>query len=189
MGRFWKLQIPLYNYKKLVIGVFAILILHSEPSLSADEVLAEVDGIKITRSDVENVYRELPQEYRKKLSPNFKKEILELLIEQSLLYKEALSLKLDRNPEIAKKIENCKKRILSEELLKRIFESKLNVAPAEIKDYYRKHLKEFTKNGKPLPLKVVLNQIKKKIAIEKKRKIYRNYTEKLKRKHKISLIK
>ena len=182
MGRFWKLQNTVFIDKKLVIFLSIIFLSWTVPSFSSsNDVLVRVGDEKITESDLMDIYRQLPPSYRKKISKN---EVLELMVDQLLLYKEALRLGIDKDPEVKREILSCKKRILAQALLRRLLNnSKVSVSKKEIENYYWNNLEKFKRDGKPIPLNKVYNKIKLLLLKKKQKEIYESYIMKLRKKY------
>ncbi|MEO2069563.1 MAG: SurA N-terminal domain-containing protein [Desulfurobacteriaceae bacterium] len=105
--------------KKLVLAT-AIIALVSSNSLAGDKVLAKVNGKPITESDLNKALNSLPEKYSSvKGNTEFRKRVLETLINQELLFQEAQKEGIPQNPKVRKQIEEAKKKIIINALLKK----------------------------------------------------------------------
>jgi EpsD family peptidyl-prolyl cis-trans isomerase len=63
--------------------------------------------------------------------------VLEQAIDQTLLVQRALAMKLDRSPQVAREMEQARRRILAQAYLRRAVPASLSVTPQEVRDFYR----------------------------------------------------
>lgn len=63
--------------------------------------------------------------------------VLEQAIDQTLLVQRALAMKLDRSPQVAREMEQARRRILAQAYLRRSVPASLSVTPQEVRDFYR----------------------------------------------------
>jgi peptidyl-prolyl cis-trans isomerase C len=141
------------------------------------KVLAEVNGKKITDKDLNRVIDSLPPQYRTlKNNPQFRKQMLNNMVKEEVLYQEALKEGVDKNPQVRQEIEAMKRRIIVQYLLrKHVKPPKVKVTEREAKEFYEKNRKMFTDaNGKQVPFSAVkpfiiqsLQQQKERQAVEK----------------------
>jgi peptidyl-prolyl cis-trans isomerase C len=177
---------------KRILTALSLALAIGTASYAAEKVVAEVDGRKITEGDIKEFIQNLPPQFDAvKNEPSFKKRVRELLVNEELLYQEALKEGLDKDPEVQKEIERAKRRIMVQALLrKKIKLPEVKVTEKEIKDYYEKNKKLFTgPDGKPVPLAQVKPFIEQQLRQEKERKAFdaavNRYVESIKGKHKI----
>jgi peptidyl-prolyl cis-trans isomerase C len=112
-------------------------------STSGREVLARIDKKDtITLSDFNDRISKLPARYRDAINKN-KKEFLDEVIVDTLLYKEALRKRLGRDAEVKKVMKEAEKKILIARLLNEEIEEKITVEDKDITDYYNANEEEF----------------------------------------------
>ncbi len=180
--------------KKLMFAMSVVCVV-SSASLAADKILAKVNGKAITESQLQQFLNALPPNYDKvKQNPDFKKQVLDSMINEELLYQEAEREKLENTPEVKKQIEEAKKKILINALLrKHVKPPKVSVSEKEVKEFYEKNKSKFVDaNGKPVPyeslkpiLKQTLQQQKEQEAI---RKAVDSYIKELRKKSKVEVV-
>jgi len=161
-------------------------------SYGGEKVIAEVDGKKITEKEVNQFIQNLPPQYNAlKNDPNFKKRVVELLVNQELLYQEALKEGVDKDPEVKEEIERAKRAIVVQALLKKkVKPPHVSVSEKEVKEFYEKNKKQFTDpNGKPIPFAQLKPFIEQQLKQEKERRAFdaavNKYIESIKGKHKV----
>jgi peptidyl-prolyl cis-trans isomerase C len=104
-----------------------------------DAVLAVVNGDRITESMFQEEAEALPPYMRPIVdTPAGRKQFLESLITRDLLLREALRRGLDRRAEVRDRLEQFRKSVLLETLLREVAEN----APGLSDDALRKHYKE-----------------------------------------------
>jgi len=106
------------------------------------KVLAEVNGKKITDKDLNRVIDSLPPQYRTlKNNPQFRKQMLNNMVKEEVLYQEALKEGVDKNPQVRQEIEAMKRRIIVQYLLrKHVKPPKVKVTEREAKEFYEKKM-------------------------------------------------
>ena len=120
----------------------------------AGEVLATVDGITVgTKEFEEMAARKQPAE-GDALSMEEKKEVLDRLIDEKLLYKAALAKGLDRDPKVQKVMVNT---LLREEVYSSVRNS--DFTDEELQGYYEAHKDDFV-----VPEKVQIKRILIKVG-------------------------
>ncbi len=82
-----------------------------------DEPVVEVNDKKITLGEIEQRLRTLAPAVRIRIRKN-KQQFLEGLVRGELLYQEALRRKIDKSPQIQKRVERLMRRLVIEEFLK-----------------------------------------------------------------------
>jgi peptidyl-prolyl cis-trans isomerase C len=126
-----------------VAFVSALLAEGCSKGRSAD-VLAEIDGKhRITVEDFYGRIANLPTRYQEFIEDN-KKEFLDELIVDMLLYNEAVSQGLDKDEDVLKVFKEAKKKILIARLLKDEVGDKATVEEEEIKVYYNENRDSFS---------------------------------------------
>lgn len=173
--------------------LFFLLILScSSVATAKEKVVAEVNGMEITQSQLESALRKLPPSLKN--LPNAKEMVLDNLIKEDLLYTEALKENLENNPEVKKALEEAKKRILSLYLIKKhVKVPKVTITDQEVKEFYEKNKKVFSMNGKPINFDSLKPKLKAILLENKKKEAYikalNQYIESLREKSKVKVFK
>lgn len=130
--------------KKIFIILFLFFIVSTISSCAnkKSKPLANVDGKIITVGDFEDRLSKLPPYYRT-LASQRKKDFLEDLIAEQLLYEEALRRGLNRDREVKELLNEAKVKILVAKLIENQVRKKTSVSDDEIKAYYEAHKDEF----------------------------------------------
>ncbi len=97
-----------------------VVVLGLSAGAAEDPVVATVDGVPVPRSALERAWRELPERYRRLPKEALLRPLLERVIDDELLRREAERLGLDRDPAVAAEIEHARTRVLRNALLERI---------------------------------------------------------------------
>ena len=108
------------------------------------EVLAKVAGKPIRQQDVDDARATLP-EYRRKDFEGARGtyRLLENLVDRELVLKSAADQGIDRDPEVAKQLENLRASILIQAYQKKMVESMPKPTDEQVKKYYDEHPAEF----------------------------------------------
>lgn len=104
--------------------------------------LATVDGKVITVGDFEKRLSKLPS-YYKALASQRKKDFLEDMIAEQLLYKEALRRGLNRDAEVRDLLNEAQRKILIAKLMEVAGDKKAGIDEAEIMAFYEAHKEDF----------------------------------------------
>jgi len=177
--------------KKMTTCVAAFVLI-SMPAVAKDKIIATVDGVAITQSQVDDLLKGLPKQYDSvKNSKEFKDKIVQYLIDQQILLNEAKRKGIDKREDVKKAIENAKKQIITNALIAdAISKEKITVSDKEISDYYNANKGSFKDTqGKPVPLATVKPYIERKLLAEKQKKAIDNYINSLKKTHKVNYAK
>lgn len=121
------------------------------------EVLAEVNGLKIGSKEFEEAAARKQPASGDTLSAEEKKEVLDRLIEEKLLYQKALKLGLDKDPKVQKVMVNT---LLRQEVYSAIRNS--DFTDEELQAYYNEHKDDFV-----VPEKAQIKRILVKITDER----------------------
>jgi len=100
-----------------------------------DPTLAVIGGTKITVKDFQKRISNLPERYRIAVMKR-KKEYLQELINDTLLYQEAIRQGVGKEEEVIEVIEEAKKKILTAKLLKDKVDDKIVISETDMKEYY-----------------------------------------------------
>jgi len=112
-------------------------------------VLAKVGDTVITLGDFEAELQALPEFTRSRLTTkDAKKKQLDKMIDELLLMKEAEARGLDKDPDIQKKLESYRKRMITEKLYQAVAQAESPVSEEEIKKYFEEHKDQFEEKEK-----------------------------------------
>jgi peptidyl-prolyl cis-trans isomerase C len=154
--------------KKLLFTLVALSFLFSQ-ALAGEKVLARVNGKAITETRLKELISKVDADEKVKRTPEFRKQALELLINEELLYQQACKEKVMEDAKVKKRLEDAKRRILIEALVQRHVKPK-TVTEADAKAFYEKYKSKFKDaNGKQVPygaLKGFIMQTLKRRAFE-----------------------
>jgi len=139
----------------IVSGLTASDLFAKEKEEAGAKILAKIGDKVITDADLEAELEQIPVYARKRfLKKEGKKDILDKMIKDELLYQAALDKKLDQDPEIKKNLENMRKRILSNAYFTKYIRNKTRADEEAIKKYYEEHKSEYR-----IPPKVKIRHI------------------------------
>ncbi|MHB8422202.1 MAG: peptidylprolyl isomerase [Leptospirales bacterium] len=138
-------------------------------STQSDE-LAKVGDISITKTDLTKKLGGMGLNASK--DPNVTSELLNQMVDNSLLVMEARKEGLDKTPEFRRKLNSYENQLLRKSILKKDVDSKVKVSDADITAYYTKHQKEIRQPGYVVVRQVIFpsESIAKKMAPRLKRK-------------------
>ncbi|MFA6470674.1 MAG: peptidyl-prolyl cis-trans isomerase [Candidatus Latescibacterota bacterium] len=131
----------------------------SENNEANEKVYARVNDAKLTESSLQAL---VPKDFYDKLTAEHKKEIISEWVNNELLYQEALRQKIDKNPEIARIIENSKRTLLSNELLESSAENANTPSEKDMRKYYEEHKDNFVLQSSEYKVRYALFEEKKK---------------------------
>jgi len=100
-----------------------------------EEVLVSIGSTRITVNDFNERVANLPERYRE-IAQRRKAAYIQELINDTLLYQEALRQGIDKDADVKKVIEEAKKKILIAKLLSSEVEAVIKVTDDEVADYY-----------------------------------------------------
>lgn len=121
----------------------------SSSAIDVGEVLADVEGVPVGSDEFEQAAARKKPAEGKQLSMAEKKEVLDRLVDEKLLYKAALSKGLDRDPKVQKVMVNTLLRL---EVYANVRNS--DFTDEELQTYYEAHKDEFV-----VPEKVQIKRI------------------------------
>ncbi len=107
-------------------------------STSSGEVLVDINGDKITEGDLEFLGEINPRIQAQIQSPAGRKRILDNLVEQELLYQDAVKEGINRDPVVKAKVDLYRRVIIAQALVEEAIEE-------AAKKYYEEHPDEFKK--------------------------------------------
>lgn len=117
---------------------------HRSSSTPSDE-LARVGNISITKIDLKKKLDGMGLNASK--DPNVTSELLNQMVDNSLLVMEARKEGLDKTPEYRSKLKSYENQLLRKSILKKDVDSKVKVSDADITNYYNKNQKEIRQPG------------------------------------------
>ena len=108
------------------------------------QVVAEINGSAITTGDYNEELKNLP-EYLKNMAetPQGRKEMLDTMVIRELILQQAAKDGLDKSPELARKLEDLKKRLIVEAFLKKRVETDAKVGDEDLKKFYEQNKDKF----------------------------------------------
>lgn len=128
---------------KYIIITILVLMLSGCAGPSDKDVLARIDRKNtITLAGFNERISKLPKRYQDVINKN-KKEFLDEVIIDTLLYNEAVRKKLDRDDDVKKVIREAEKKILIARLLNEEVEEKIIVNEKDISAYYNANKEKF----------------------------------------------
>lgn len=111
------------------------------PARGANAVVIEVNEKKITLKDIEERLKLLAPAVRIRIREN-KGRFLDGLVQGELLYQEAIRRRMDASPEIRRKVESLRRRLVIERLLNRGLE-KEEASERQLRDFFLANRERF----------------------------------------------
>lgn len=111
------------------------------PARDANAVVIEVNEKKITLKDIEERLKLLAPAVRIRIREN-KGRFLDDLVQGELLYQEAIRRRMDASPEIRRKVESLRRRLVIERLLNRGLE-KEEASDQQLRDFFLANRERF----------------------------------------------
>jgi EpsD family peptidyl-prolyl cis-trans isomerase len=105
-------------------------------SIKDKQVLAKVNGDEITIHQLEYFLEKLKQP---EANDQYRKQVLDKLINRQLLYQQAIDAKLDRRPEIMARIEDAKLEILANAFSEQLGSKIPDATDADSAAFYKEH--------------------------------------------------
>lgn len=125
-----------------LIAVFAVSASLAGCGNKDNRILAKVNGEVITVRDFNGRIDKLPKQYQD-IVKSQKKNYLDDLIMEKLLYKKALTENIDKDKDTQDIIAEATKKIIIARLVEKEVEKKVRVSDEEVKKYYDEHSEEF----------------------------------------------
>lgn len=169
--------------KKLLVLMFVAIFAVgcNSKNSSNNSVIAKVNTATITKEDFIEKINRLPEWAKNRFqSEEGKREFLEEIIKEELLYQEAKKQGLNKEKGFQDRVEEFKKMTLITALLKKQIEEKVKVDAKEVRDFYDKNPDKFRKEGRLRNFEEVKNSIERRLTIEKQRTSFESYIKKLK---------
>jgi len=130
-----------------LVFIFAMIVSCSKKSDSIkvnQGLAARIGKTKITMEEFQSKYDQLTPSQKLEFEGEIgKAKFLDKIIDQELIYLEALKKGLDREEDIKQKLKDARKNVLVGEYYKREIVDKIEIPEEEIKEYYDNHVDEF----------------------------------------------
>ena len=133
------------TYTGLLLLLFLFSACHKTSSPLPDSVLAKVGDTTISQADLKQKLDSMGLASSK--DPNVTSELLNQMVDNSLLAMQARKEGLDKNPEFQKKMHDYETKLLRKAFLKKAVDDKVKVTDADIVNYYNKHQKDIKQPG------------------------------------------
>lgn len=127
----------------MLIAVLALLGCAKEKAGQSAPV-ARVGNKTITQADMQARMDEMPPFMKQQLAtPDGQKRLIDALIEEELVYRDALAKGIDKSDAYKKEMERTKHDMLIRQYYEQVVEAKSTPTEAEIQEYYNANPKEF----------------------------------------------
>lgn len=132
-----------YLAAPVLIAILAVVGCAKEKAAESVPV-AKVGNKTITQADMQARMDEMPPFMKQQLaSPDGQKRLMDALVEEELVYREASAMGLDKSDEYKKEIERTRRDMLIRQYYEKVVEAKSTPTEAEIQEYYNANPKEF----------------------------------------------
>ncbi len=157
-------------------------------AFAKSKILATVGKKPVTETQINHFIATLPSKYQaQKLDPKFRKSVLDFLINQEIMLKEARKKRIDKDPKVLMQIDQARKQIIGNALLLKYLKGKtFNVSDSEIKAFYDSY-KISHPHVMLAPLAKVKPFIKQRLIAEKKTKAVKAYIDFLRKKYNVKV--
>ena len=112
-----------------------------ETILPPETILASFNGQTITLGEFDQLWEEVPEEYKLQLD---KSMLLDQLISEKLLMQEAKNIGLEEDNVVLEQIKKMTEQILVQVLIEREILDKVNINDQEVSEYYEQNKESFT---------------------------------------------
>ncbi len=106
---------------------------HDEDEIN-ERIYVTVSNVHLTESDLRAI---VPKDFYDKLTPDHKNKIIQEWVNKELLFQEALSLEIDKDPEIERLLYTSKRNLMSNEFLERELSNIKIPTDAQLKIFYK----------------------------------------------------
>lgn len=113
-----------------------------KPPVKDEDILVTIGNTRITVTDFNERVSNLPDRYRE-IAQKRKAAYIQELINDTLLYQEAVRKELDKDEEVKKVIDEARKKILVAKLLSNEIESAIEIADGEIEEFYKQNVARY----------------------------------------------
>ena len=116
----------------------------SETKKDSSPVLAEVNGVAITKAQYDTEMKNLPPQLQPMAqSPEGRKELLESMIIREIVYQDAQKQGIEKSPEFQERLDEVKKKLLVEIDLKKKLDAEIKLTDDELKKVYEQYKEKF----------------------------------------------
>lgn len=172
----------------------AVRVMEKEAALDTSEihksrpgaVLATIGKRKITQGDLDFEIQKLPPYLQAQFkSKEKKKELLQQLVLQDLLYESAKRKGLAKDKDVIEGVFEAKKALMANKLLQQELKDKVKIDPEEVQLYYKANKDKYAerdRNGKIVRYKTfaeVQQQVAQDLLAEKQQKAYQELADRL----------
>jgi hypothetical protein len=151
---------------------------------AGDPVVATLGGDEIYRSDVEAALAGLPPEAARQLaSPQAQEQLLRKVVADELLFRKAVKLDLDDDPEVRRQVEALTRQAVVGKLVEREVLARIAVDPADLANYFAAHRERYQpptapgQAAKEVTLPEVEAQVERDYRMEKAQSGYASLVE------------
>jgi len=140
--------------------------LGDQPAAGAadDPVVARIGADELHRSDLHRALDMLPPAVARSVSsPSQREALLRQLVAQELLWRKAVKLEYDRDPEVARQLEEARKQLAVAAFVQREVLGKVTVADADLETFYTAHRERY---GEPEAVQLSLIQLPDRAAAD-----------------------
>lgn len=136
---------------------------------SADPVVARIDGDEIRRSRIEQALDDGPPELRRAWAEAGQRpELLRRYVAEELVWRKALKLELDDDPEIRRQHAGLLKQLVVAEFVERELFAKIQVDETDLRSWYQANLKRYGgEQGEPRPFEEVRQIVERDYRLAK----------------------
>ncbi len=145
-------------------------------AISSQDEIAAVNGQKITMAMIDEKIDELP-EYYQSVATQHKREILDDLIVEKLLFEEAQKRKLTKDADVRKLIDKAARRILIAKLLEIETSAQKAVSDEEVAQYYQQHKDQYLVPERVQASHILLNSEEEAKEVQEKLKAGADFAE------------
>ncbi|MCB5271458.1 MAG: peptidyl-prolyl cis-trans isomerase [Candidatus Cloacimonetes bacterium] len=112
--------------------------------LEDKDILAEYDGGKILRKDLQDKISKIPAEHQARFQTmEGQLQVLDIMCTEEVFYQKAKALGLDKSPEMLERLDDLERRYHLQEYYKRNVTEVVNITEKDLEDYYAENLKSF----------------------------------------------
>jgi peptidyl-prolyl cis-trans isomerase C len=140
--------------------------------------LADVDGETITLEKYSETITKMPAKVRRKLvGKEGKQKVLNDMIAEKLLYKEALNKGYENNQNVIDQMEKIKRGLILQEYVEVLFSVDMSVSDEAISDYYKEHKDEFDRKEMVKVSHILTYDVNKAKGLLSQIKLGKDFTE------------
>jgi len=120
-----------------------------DTSQQKGKVVARIGRREITQDEIDRAINMLPEWMRKQFEEGARRlKFIQDYVATEVLYEKAKRLGIDREDEIRRALENTKKQMVVQSLLRREIEKELKIDPQDLENYYKANKDKYTEQEK-----------------------------------------